>query len=268
MMKLPLCGVVTTALLAWQPAGQLFEGFGDGAFRVEVRILPEEHIVLPRLEELSKDFLVRSASSTHLATLSVFPSSALAAWQTNLSCETYRQWTVYFGAPSRSRLVCGYMVAINGDAVIRVRSAEGKVIRRVVSGSDPTEFAIGRAVFEILFVSGRVTTKFDPTRTAGLVEPLLYVKTKAHLDEALCERATSLLAAKLGLRRLSVHYRNDSWFICDGGFPTVYPFSADDEPPPSEAEFYRSVSFGCDLSGSGAPACIQISGAPLGRSGR
>lgn len=47
------------------------------------------------------------------------------------------------------------MIAINGDAVLRPRSADGSFSKRILRGRDPTQFSVEGTPFEILIVGGQ-----------------------------------------------------------------------------------------------------------------
>jgi hypothetical protein len=236
----------------------------DNRYWFQTVIVPPEDFTLPQIERRTRDFINRAMRGRGLVVFSVYTDVQDAAMAMTATRGSYRQWKLYYDAVSSRPLRAAEAIAIGEDAVLRVRQADGTVLRQVLAGKDPLQFKIDGAAFEILIVQPRVGTRFDRCEPGPSVSPLVEAKTNVPLSASLCIRAAARVAELLKTRKLFVGFRNDHWFISSADFPVRYPFSAE-EPPPSEEEYYRTVTFSCGVLCQEEPHCTQIQGPPLPR---
>lgn len=228
----------------------------DANTLIQVRTLPESAFTLVKMRRLADEFLSSDATAHSIAVLSVYADPDVAAREAGAICDGgYRQWRTYYDDFPKARLLAASVISIRGDAVLRLRTLLG-IIHQVISGTDPTSVSVGRDQFEILSISGRSRSRFEGCGIAGVVEPVLYLKTDATLSESLCERATSTLAERLGRKYISTTFRNDRWFLC-GQFPIVYPYSSFKKPP-TRATYNSLPELACSISCKNSSHCISI----------
>ncbi len=259
-MRVLLILLVAAGVTPRDVAGEIFGETKDNYFWSQTLVIPADRISLPEMEKAARAFL-GSAASHRLAVLSVYNTREIAAKETGAPCHSYKQWKVDYNHFPRGQLVAADVIALNGDAVLRLRSADGSFSKRILSGRDPTQFSVEGTPFEILIVGGRRMTRFEVCATPGAIEPRLYVRTEAKLTQVLCEQATGSLAKTLRTKYVRVEFRNDHWFPCSF-FPVVYPFFPP-EPPPSESAYRNSVTFTCSITCEGQAHCMQTTGPPL-----
>jgi hypothetical protein len=231
----------------------------DTFLRIEV--LPNSRFNLTDMEGVARRFLKDEAKAHRIAVLSVYADRTVAA-QEAASCEgSYRQWKLLYDNFQERAPVAAFVLSLRSDAVLWLRTSDGNIHRRVLSGKDPTQFSVEGIPLEILFVSGRTRSRFEGCGTPGAVDPVLYLRSSATLNATFCQRATSWLAARLGAKYIWAQFTNDSWFPCDGRFPLHYPFSPAG-PPPSEATFYSLPGFSCSIFCDAEPRCLSSTPTP------
>jgi|GEM_PF-2647728 len=260
MSKVLLMLLVLAAGLSSVSAEERVWDMKDSAYWRRKLVVPVEDITPAKMEKTAQEFL-RLAGVRRIVVLSVFVSRGVAAEQ-GAPRSNYKQWKGYYDSLPKHARVSAHMIAISGDAVLWVRDVEGRITRRVLKGRDPTKFSVDGTAFEILYVAGRVMTKFERCATPGAIEPVFYVITPAELTEELCTRAGRWLARKLEAKHLAVRFRNDQWFVPGSSFPVAYPF-APTEAPPTEAEYHRSVSYYCGIFRGKPLDCRQTMGLAL-----
>jgi hypothetical protein len=227
----------------------------DDTSVIQVRVLPISKFNRADIKELAGRFLGSASKGRNLAVLSMFADRNVAALETGVSCESgYPQWRAYYHNPPKDALAAADVISIGKDAVVRLRTPDGTIVRDVIRGTDPTQFSVDGATFEILQVSGRVRSRFEGCGVPGSIDPVIYLKTSSNLTEELCQRATSLLTVRLDKKQIWTHFRNDHWFLC-GQFPIWYPYSAPAQPP-SEKAYYALPDFSCSVSCDDVPRCL------------
>lgn len=141
------------------------------------------------------------------------------------------------------------LLAINGNAVLRMRDPEGMVSSRVIAGRNPLQISIGVYHYEIVH--------FDLRDWPGpKVE--VYARTEAPLapDPGIALlRALKPLFARC--RSLSLYLRNDAWFVHEPNFPYLYPFESN-EPRPIEEEYRKTLTLTCQRRGDNGPECSEV----------
>src|SRR5450755_67438 len=226
----------------------------DALLRIE--ILPDSRFNLTDMEKVARRFLGGAAKMHKTARLLIYPDRTLAA-QEAAACEgSFPQWKLFYDSFPRRVLLAANVISLRGDAVLWLRTSDGFVFRRVLTGKDPTQISVDGVPLEILFVNGRIQSRFEVCGTPGTVVPILYLRTDAALDAEFCQRVTSWLAAKMGTKHIGAEFTNDHGFPYDGRFPLWYPFSPT-EPPLSEAAFYSLPGFGCDIFRGPEPHCLS-----------
>lgn len=227
----------------------------DSNTLVRLQILPSSKFNLTDMETVARRFLGGPAKARATAVLLVYADRAIAA-QEAAACEsTYLQWKLLYDKFPKSTLLTAVVISLQGDAVLWLRTLDGSVSRRVLSGKDPTSISVDTIPLEILLVTARVRSKFERCGTPGALDPVLFLKTSAPLNEGFCKRVTSWLSTRLGVEHIWVEIANTPWFPCDGRFPLHYPFSPQGRPP-SEDAFYNLPMFSCSIFCDGQPSCL------------
>jgi hypothetical protein len=225
----------------------------------QIRTWPGSVWELPGVESAAEAFLDQEAVGHRTAVLSIYPDAEHAAREA-LACEDdrYKQWRAAYDAFPRHGFQAADVIDISGNALLRLVSADGTVVRRVLKGEDPTRVSINGIPFEILFLTGRVHTRFEGCGVPGATDPVLYLKTDSVLTQEICEQATQILAEKLATKHIWVSVRHDIWFLCSR-FPVVFPF-APSMNPPDEKTLRNSPEYTCSLRCDGKPNCLLTSG--------
>ena len=227
----------------------------DSEVSIQFRVMPEAVFNLAHMTDVARKFLGTAAATHRIAVLIAYDSAAVAAHEA-ASCEgSYRQWRLLYDHFPQVPLAAAQVISFGPDAVLRLRTPKGDIQRLVLRGVDPTEFSFEGNRFEILHATGRVRSIFEGC-SPGTVEPILFIRTTASLDENLCERSTSWLAARLGREHAEVEFANNRWFPCEARFPLLYPFGPV-EPQPSEEEYYALQGVSCSLDCDGKPRCLS-----------
>jgi hypothetical protein len=236
----------------------------DSNSLVRLQILSSSMFNLTDMERVARRFLDGAAKSHTTAVLLVYADRTIAS-QEGAGCEgNYLQWKLLYDNFPKGALLAASVISLQGDAVLWLRTFDGSIFRRVLSGKDPTQISVGGVPLEILFVTARIRSRFEGCGTPGALDPVLYLRTSVALSDGLCERVTSWLATRLGAKHIWVELANVPWFPCDGRFPLRYPFSLP-EPPPSEDTFYSFPAFSCTIFCDGKPSCASSTPLPRAR---
>ena len=237
------------------PLAEIVGETRDNNTVVQIRILPKSAFNLVDMKKVAEQFLRSDAAGHTTAVLSMYGDRNVAAQESGVSCESgYLQWKVYYDGFPKDPLMAADVISIRGDAVLRLRTPDDAIVRHVMVGKDPTLVSLDGIEFEILWLTGRLRSRFEGCGVAGTVDPILYLKTTATLTEDLCQRITSMFAATLGAKYIWTNFRNDHWFLC-GQFPIQYPFLPLG-PLPSEVAFYNLPDFACSVFCDGASRCL------------
>jgi len=227
----------------------------DSSTLVRLQILPSSKFNLTDMERVARRFLAGPAEARTTAVLLVYADRAVAAQQAAACEDNYLQWKLFYDKFPKSALLAAAVISLRGDAVLWLRTLDGSVSRQVLSGKDPTPISVDGIPLEILFVTARIRSRFEACGTPGTLDPVIFLKTSAPLNESFCKRVTSWLSTRLGAQHIWVEIANVPWFPCDGRFPLHYPFSSQ-ELPPSENAFYNSPMFSCSIFCDGQPRCL------------
>ncbi len=248
-------------VISCQGADRVGGDLKDSNTLVRLQILPSSKFNLTDMERIARQFLGGPAKTHKTAVLLAYADRTVAA-QEAATCEgNYLQWKLFYDNFPKGPLLAANVISLQGDAVLRLRAFDGRIVRRVLSGKDPTQISVGDFPFEILFVSARIRSRLERCGTPGALDPVLFVATSAVLNKDLCEGVTSWLTSRLGVKYIWVEFANAPWFPCDGRFPLHYPFSLP-EPPPSEDALYGSPGFSCTIFCDGKPKCLSSSRLP------
>jgi hypothetical protein len=263
MRPLLLLVLFVSPIRSW-PLDEVVGDMRDSNTVVQIRSLPESAFNLADMKKVAEQFLRSDGAGHDTAVLSLYADQNVAAQEGGVSCEgEYRQWKVYHDGFPKGPLMVADVVSIRKDAVLRLRTSKGAIMRHVISGKDPLLVSVDGVEFEILSLAGRRRSRFEGCGVPGVLDPILSLKTNATLTEDLCQRATSALATKLGSKYVWADFRNDHWFLC-GQYGIQYPFLPLG-PPPSEADYYSSPEYTCSILCEGAPRCTGPTLTPSSR---
>lgn len=160
----------------------------------------------------------------------------------------YNNWRSTWDILSGQQRPQAEIIAINGNAVLRVRDAAGKISTKALAGSNPLIVELGPRTYTI----GHIAV---PESAASFQNIYVYLQTEGALSEEdgleLYKRFVRVFS---GLD-VSVFVRNDMWFIRQMTFPFVIPYSADMNPP-TLAEYTASKTLECSRVGGSASCSI------------
>ncbi len=235
--------------------GEMFSEMKDDRILIQSKTLPGAAFNLPSMEGIARRFIESAGATRVVSRLLIYSTEDVAFAERGVLSEgNYLQWRARYDGFPKGELMAADVISVGEDALLRLRSRDGATAQQVLRGKDPTKIQVGGILFEIIFVAGRVRSRFEGCGVPGTVDPVLFLKTKAKLSPDICERVTSWLTARLGVNNLWIHIRNDDWFLCTQ-FPVVFPFSSV-ETAPSESTYYGSPEYSCSNSCDGAVRCI------------
>ena len=156
----------------------------DGNSLVRLQILPSSTFNLRDMERVARRFLDGAAKSRTTAVLLIYADRTIAS-QEAAGCEgNYLQWKLLYDNFPKGPLLAASVISLQGDAVLWLRTLDGSVFRRVLSGRDPTQISVDGVPLEILFVTARIRSQFEGCGAPGTLDPVLYLKTSATLSAA------------------------------------------------------------------------------------
>ena len=119
------------------------------------------------------------------------------------------------------------LVSFGGNAVLRLRDSSGKLVRRVLQGTDPLQYTVRGTLYEILSVGNT-----------------LHFRTTASLDVATGNQLVAQLKRVLPESlRLNIEIRNNEWLMDPIANPFIFnvPAPSDIRSPTMFCNFYGCV---------------------------
>jgi hypothetical protein len=230
----------------------------DGGYWSKRVLVPEERFTVPEVEAMARRFVSEAGKGLVVAQLSVYTSGEEAAMDVDSNRNSYITWKAYYDWVAQRPLRMAQVTAIRGNAVLRIRLADGTVVRRVLSGKDPLHIESDGLDFEILVLGFRSASWIDRCQPDGAMSPSgVYLMADAPLTANACDRVTARLGELLGTKILWAAFRNDHWFISFGSYPLIYQFATPSEPP-SETEYYSSIAYHCLIWCDKQGPCSQV----------
>jgi len=146
--------------------------------------------------------------------------------------------------PSYNRLKdirpIGRLVSINGSSVLLFLGRDRSVDRQVLAGTNP---------LDIVLRTGKELHLLDCVRSARLarskeLRATVFAWTPQPLTESLGQQALTELRREIPYEDMTLHVRNDPWFIDEPPFPAFWPFDPE-FPSPSKAQWTASPTLVC-----------------------
>ncbi len=144
---------------------------------------------------------------------------------------TYEGWLHLYNLYYFRVLPGADAIAIDGNATMRVRDAQGKVSSQVLAGKDPLMLSLKGTSFEIIHISASSILAEYQDVPGETLEIHFFVRTDSRPTVGRARLLTKHLIAQTGYRNISVSIRKDPWFIEDSDFPYVYRFLPDVRVP-------------------------------------
>jgi hypothetical protein len=145
----------------------------------------------------------------------------------------YSTWQTLFSDYKERIPPFAEMLVIGGNAAMRVRDNQERVLQKVVQGQDPYILHVGNEELKIVhFSAGR--SKHWGKREGWFVHLDFFILARAP-DEKTTRQALEELKRQTSIENVSVVVRRDPWFILDSDFPVVSPFLPKTTPPSEEA---------------------------------
>lgn len=160
---------------------------------------------------------------------------------------TYDYWRgIYDQTPKVNEIA--EMIAIGSNAVVRMREASGRVVRRVLSGQDPLQIDVRGEQYEILHIG------FTNPSPYILQRADVFIQTGAFLQKEMGLELLRILKPVFADIEVSVYIRNDPWFINASNYPFFNPLIGD-RTPPSQEEYRATPTLSCGYW-TGLPTCL------------
>jgi hypothetical protein len=165
------------------------------------------------------------------------------AWRNSKSGTdlTYELWASQYESYRRRLPAFGELLFMKGEAVMRVREANGSLHRKVLTENDPLEFATEHYKFDLIHFQ-RSSRSMD-----GKTSLNFFLLGQAPLTVQQAREAAEALAKQFQSDDLTVDVRLDPWFIGSELFPVVYLFQKDSVAPFSKAEYLLRPHVQCSL---------------------
>ena len=160
----------------------------------------------------------------------------------------FDQWCRMYEMAASEKAQVAEAISVAGNAVLRIRQADGSISRQVLSGEDPLKVTLPGNTFEIVH--------FDLTGPSRLgLQEAVFVFVRAHSSFDVTEGAALFkkLAPLFPGFGVAVEIRNDAWFVYQQRYPFYNPFN-EDRSTPSQQEYERSPTMKCTGSVD-APHC-------------
>jgi hypothetical protein len=235
MLACAYCYAATTILREYKPNGCLFQ---------TVQVSPED-FGEESLVELAHSVL-RRYPRRRVVALRIFDEEPpigipLMAWHTTYAYLQSRRtgWKQRYAD----------LIALDGDATLRILEADGTVVRRVLGKHDPLRLRFENSECEVLFVG------YWPA--SEVVE--VYLQTDQELTAEWGRNVAETVRARVPTPA-TIRIRNDPWFVGGHSYPHDYPFAERPPPPPNELE--TSTTIVCAYGITGKYRCTLAIGSP------
>jgi len=149
----------------------------------------------------------------------------------------YASWRRIYDQAARTPNEFAEMIAIAGNAVLRVHHKDGSLSRRIVAGADPLLMPINGNTYELLNLS------FGEDSRPGSRVVRVFTKTGSALSETDGAELLRKLQADIPSREVFIVVRQDDWFIAEPEYPYANPFTPVGMPPSADA--HRPVALRC-----------------------
>jgi hypothetical protein len=154
----------------------------------------------------------------------------------------FDDWLRMYDFQSHHHPAIAELTVIRGNALLRFRSPQGRVEKKVLAGKNPLMFKVRDKDYEA------VSIVFSNPLSSGLS---VYVRTRATLNAEEGAELLSQLSTLFPKLAVSLLVRNDEWFVFDPSYPYFNPFSESVNLP--DARSYGST-LTCAFEG-GTPKC-------------
>jgi hypothetical protein len=159
---------------------------------------------------------------------------------------SFQHWREIFDIAAGEKTQAAEAISMGRNRVLRVRQADGSIIRKVLSGRDPLVIELAGKEYDIVYFG------FSGPNRFGLQESVfVFVRARGPVDSAvggeLLNRVKRFFPA-VGVR---LEIRNDAWFVYQDRYPFFNPFNGDRDVP-SQGEYEGSPTLTCLESADGA----------------
>lgn len=206
----------------------------------------EQTWILPALSFTAPDVLARAAqvlrNTEHLHFVrAVFVPNAgtLSLLAKSGTDGTYESWLAQYADVSDTSPEIAELIRIGSDAIFRMRSSDGTLVRKVLRGTDPLTVINRGRRFDILHIAVRYSGAEQ--RQCGM-----NVYLKGTPARELSRNGELLREFSHRLRRndVDLFIREDGWFIEDSEYPVANPL-ADLPRAPSRSQYRQVVGVAC-----------------------
>jgi hypothetical protein len=140
---------------------------------------------------------------------------------------TFEHWKGLYESFSKSSYEVAELIAIDGNAVLRIHDSAGNVEKRVLAGKDPLVYRVGNRDYEVLYFAPAAAERYQGVGFE------LFVRSSAPFTRAEgVEFLTNLQRSFPETVTLVLRFRHDEWFaLTDFGYPIKNPFLPYVAPP-------------------------------------
>jgi len=200
-----------------------------------------------KLERRFRAILQRTNSEIHVLRVEVF-TDRQEAISGNCKCSTdvtYVLWRSLFRDYESHIIPSAELLMIDGSAAMRVREASGRVVTKILQGSDPYLLKLTGSELEILHMAV-VPAEDSFQNQAGKTSVRLdfFLLASAPFDESTAGTATQRLREATGIEEITLAIRSDPWFIVEDTFP-VAPRYVTDLRPPTKEQYEEAPQYTC-----------------------
>lgn len=219
-------------------------------------VIPATQFSEPRIITMCKHFLAanRAVGMVRLL-ISTDTQDVLSMGGGGVTDVSFAEWRELYAKANQSLPAAAELVSIRGNAAVRMRTADGKVSERVLSGRTP--FIISFHDERVLIRGLGLTHVWNPD-AASFATFEVFVQSPRPWNLSEAEEFSRSYRAKTNIADLVIQISNGWYFPGETNYPVVNRFLPRLSPPSLE-EFKRLHRFycndatgGCRQSGAGA----------------
>ena len=190
--------ILLSVVLALGQSPQDTVELSDAFTLIRWQVLAEQPFGIPLIETIGRDFLGPASVGANLKSLVIYSRMDVASDQRRTCDDGYQYWLEQHNAVAAQVFEAANVLGIGPDILIRLRTKDGHVVRKVLNGQDPAKVTVGGAVFEIEYVTARRRSRFEGSGHQGLLDPVLFLRSETNLTTELSNQAAIVIVQVVG----------------------------------------------------------------------
>lgn len=158
---------------------------------------------------------------------------------------------MYLAQRNRTVPPTAEMIKVADQALVRIRLADGHIVKRVIVGSNPLSISFRGQLLQLFDIAWPSGQGHPPANRSPAMK--FFIGSSRPLTSDAAEALSRMLQKRTDCL-LQVVIEDGWWFATDSDYPTYNRFIPYQEPPSLE-EFKKHTRFYCD---EGEPYCLQL----------